>query len=176
MDLSGDNSQADKLGSETEQRDLDEVLEHLRMFASIKDNEKISTQCYVYINKPNDHLTWLRRTWSGDSREQNLKFIEGVFTKAFKRIGFELERLERTHKKDPQTLSQLRLQVENKQIIERLQKAVQDATDRIFARLKVTYQDDSTFLSRVDTLLETVQLKLRQVKESVIFLEEISTR
>jgi Mg2+ and Co2+ transporter CorA len=60
----------------------------------------------------------------------------------------------------------------NMQRITRLQKAVHMAKEKLFTKLRSTYEDDATITSRIDILCEDIEDKLKEIDASIRFLEE----
>lgn len=154
-------------------KEVEEILNHLKIFAQVKENEKLATQMGVGVNKPTELFLWAKRFYNGDSRDKTLSFIENTFRKAFDKINQALQRRETLLAVDEGVLSrsQMLQRLRNMQRINRLQKSVLTAKERLFTKLRSTYEDDAAVTSRIDILCEDIQDKLGEIDASIKFFE-----
>jgi len=158
---------------EEDDKEVEDVLNHLKIFAQVKENEKLATQVCVGVNKPNEFLNWAKRRYYGDSRDKTLAFIENTFKQAFEKINSALARREVLLRVKENSLTRIQMlqRLRNMQRITRLQKAVSAAKDKLFTKLRATYEDDPTTTSRIDILCENIQDKLLEIDASIDFLK-----
>lgn len=159
-----------------EGKEVDEVLNFLKIFAQVKEHEKLATQVGVGVNKPTEKFMWVKRMYYGDSREKTLAFIETTFKKAFDIVSQALERREAlsTLSEEKVTRAHMLARLRNMQRITRLQKSIQTAKDKLFSKLRSTYADDAAVTSRIDILCESIEDKLEEIDASIKFLAKHS--
>jgi hypothetical protein len=157
-----------------EDKDADEILHDLKVFASLKENERVSTSSGVYVNKASDKFVAIKRLYNGENRIRNLNFIEKRFHDAFGKIDEYLQQREQLQSVDPSqmTRNQILLRMKNMQVVSRLKSGIQISKDRIARVLKTTYEDDPTAVSRIERICEAIDDRLKQVEASVKFLED----
>src|SRR5579872_3859478 len=80
---------------QNEEKEIEKILHDLKIFASIKENEKLSTVFEVTVNKPSDKLISLKRWSTGDNRQINIAYVEKRFKTAFEKIDDALEKKEK---------------------------------------------------------------------------------
>jgi DNA mismatch repair ATPase MutS len=155
-------------------KEVDEILHDLKVFASLKENERVSTSSGVYVNKASDKFVAIKRLYNGENRIRNLNFIEKRFHDAFNKIDEYLQERERLQSVDASqmTRNQILLRMKNMQVVSRLKNGIQTSKDKIARVLKTTYEDDPTAVSRIERICEGIDDRLRQVEASVRFLEE----
>jgi len=172
--LSGASSPSPHASLLADDPEVDSILHDLKVFASLKENERLSTTAGVYINKASDKLVALKRLYNGENRARNLTYMEKRFHEAFAKIDNYLTQREATHgvKSTDLTRAQLLLRVKNTQMISRLKGAIQAAREKIARVFKTTYEDDPTAISRIERICEDIDDRLKQVEVSVKFLED----
>jgi len=164
----------------SDEKEVREILHHLKIFAQVKENEKLATQMGVGVHKPSEPLLWFRRMYSGDSRDKNLSFIETTFNKAFALVNGALQRRESlvlgsdSHPKE--TREHMISKLRNGQRIARLSRSIGVARERLFSKLRSTYEDDPTITSRIDILAENIDDQLKEVEASMAFLDQCQTQ
>jgi hypothetical protein len=156
-------------------REAEEILHDLKIFASLKENERISTEGpSLAVHKPWDKLTWVKRTFvTGDDRFANLKYITKRFQQAFSKIDTYLNHREMmlNVKPDELTRAQILFRLKNDQMVHRFCDSIKLAKTQIARVMRVTYQDDPTAISYIDRICEQVDDKLEQVRVSVHYLD-----
>ena len=157
-----------------EDKEVDEILHDLKVFASLKENERVSTGSGVYVNKASDKFVAIKRLYNGENRIRNLNFIEKRFHDAFAKIDEYLQQREQLQSVDANhmTRNQILLRMKNMQVVSRLKNGIQISKDKIARVLKTTYEDDPTAVSRIERICEAIDDKLKQVEISVKFLED----
>jgi len=157
-----------------EDKEADEILHDLKVFASLKENERVSTSSGVYVNKASDKFVAIKRLYNGENRVRNLNYIEKRFHDAFAKIDEYLQEREQLQRIDvsQMTRSQPLLRMKNVQIVTRLKSSIQTSKDKIARVLKTTYEDDPTAVSRIERICEAIDDRLRQVETSIRYLED----
>jgi hypothetical protein len=156
----------------------EEILQALKIFASLKENDRISTSgSFLTVHRPGDKLVWLKRLINNESRTTNFDYLEKRFRRAFEKIDEYLKTKDSfmtsqsTNPTQSQMLCAPLIQLQNQQKILRLCRAIKAASDNISKAWKTTYEQDSAALCRLANLSEDIQDKLAQVDLSVQLLD-----
>jgi len=148
----------------------DEILHKLRIISAVKDNDKLSTQRSLSINRPNEVLVWLKRAIWGENRESNLKYVENTFMEAFGKINQYIKHQSSFINNNNLTLEQTLEKTRNSRKIVRLQSAIINAKDKYFPKTRVTYSEDIPHNSKILSLAEKVEDQLTEINVSIEYL------
>lgn len=155
-------------------RDVDDILHDLKIFASLKENERISTTSGVFVNKASDKMAALTRFYYGETRHKNLSYIEKRFFDAFERIDQYLQQRDMMLTLKPENMSreQVLYRRKNNQTVTRLLKGIGAAKERLSRVLKTTYEQDVTSISRIERICEDIEDRLNLVNVSIKYIED----
>ena len=159
-------------------KEIEQVLQDLKVFSSIKENEKLGSRLVVCIDKPSHTLVSLKRWYYGDGRDRTVQFVENRFKKAFEKINRALEVREKmlSISDEKLTRAQMLTRLQNSHRIMRLKDAIIRARNKIFPNLKATYEQDTATASRIENLAEDVDDRLKEVNASIRFLDDKSKK
>ena len=134
------------------------VLEDLKILASVKQNERISTQYGLRIESHADVTQSIRRWIYGENRILNINTVSNIFERSF--ILFD------DLSKNIQDENELNNNINQhiKRIIHRLYNNIVNAKNGM-VNLKVTYEQDKSIVSKIDSLNEKVDDYLLSVRD-----------
>lgn len=148
----------------------DDLCHALKVIASIKENERFSTNGGIYVQSHDESWVWMKRWVYGDDRTTNIKTIKVVFLATFALIDKCLLEREEIMKKKSNARPDVIQRMKNAQLIGRLTKAIVDAKVSM-EHLKKTYKDDAHTVSRIDMLSDSIKDRLQLICTSLQCLE-----
>jgi hypothetical protein len=131
-----------------EMENMKEIISNLKFISNLKKLDKINTK---YMYKEQDGLfTRLNRTFFyNDNRKNTLKFIQTTIQSGFEILMF-YERLDKLSDKA--------------MCVNIIQDIIQSKTG--LQNLKETYSSDLQFVCNIDTILQTIDAKLKDVESN----------
>ena len=123
-----------------------EVLSRLKFIGKIQASEKINVK-YMYVQQDTWLTKFLRTLFSPDNRGNALAFFKNTIDKSFEIIN--------THKNNPEKTG----------MIVNVLRDIETSTVGI-NNFKETYKNDLMFCCEIDTLVQSVLLRLEDFKRS----------
>jgi hypothetical protein len=148
-DSNGDNNSGEKTVEYNKLFDLMELLTNLKLLSHVKQNEKLScdnNNNFVEIDN-RYYLQGIRRWMNGDSREETIKFIDKLINSS-ESISEKLimGTIDNTNEDDAHNL---------KLLTEDLISCKNGLNN-----LKLTYNDDKLFISKMDNYIEMIKMRI----------------
>ena len=127
-----------------------QLVHSLKVLASIRENDRISTKKGIFVDSADNQLQSLYRWMASENRKHNLSTLESVFDRGFEMYTQLIRARTTEDKTDPQQ-------------IRRLEQEIYSAS-RGIENLMVTYATDSHTVARLVLLNECTHDRLQQIR------------
>ena len=144
------------------------IIRNLKILTNIKPNDKlIKHGDTIKIDAPYLYQG-LSRYWNGDSRKSSLEHIENLIEESFTMIdliyGDEIERRTGGMNNYYNQSSQQYFETENSQKLSIFSTELQNVLKGL-NHLKQTYHSDISICSRIDVVIEKINLRIKKIQE-----------
>lgn len=130
-----------------------QTLHSLKVIATIKENDRISTKKGIYVDTTENYIQSILRWINSENRSHNVGTLENVFNRAFD-ICWNLLDSKKALLSKPEKL------LECDQRIQRLDTEIRNA-QRGVSNLLVTYETDTHTVAKLQVINETVHDRLQ---------------
>jgi len=153
---------------------IDEVFHSLKVIGSLRENERVRTQCGPLAIDRTGNLQFLMRWWYKEERILNIQAVSKVFTNAFSVVDTAFEKEEAYRNMHLGTSRRGHIErLNNWQLLQRSQRELQRGSVGL-TNMLVTYKDDTKTTARIELLLEKIAGKLEQINESLEYIKNNS--
>jgi hypothetical protein len=132
-----------------------QLLHSLKVVATIKENDRISTKKGIFVDSSHNRLQPIYRWFYSENRNHNTNTLETIFNRSF-------ECCEHLVKLRLQTSDDTDL-LDKNQRIQRLQQEIKNA-QRGISNLIITYETDSHTVAKLVLLNERIQDRINMIQ------------
>lgn len=142
--------------------DIKCIFINLKIISNIKEYDKLITSDDKQIEIDNaSYLQFMRRWWNGRNRNSTLNYLKDfVYRDAFKVIDNTLQN-ELREKQDVNYFHESNHNILQKFLLE-LKNSIKGLQN-----LKITYNNDVSFKSQLDVIIEEIEFRIEKIKESL---------
>jgi len=144
------------------------IIRNLKILANIKPNDKLVKHGdTIKIDRPYLYQG-MSRYWNGDSRKSSLQHIENLIEESFTMIdliyGDEIEKRTGGMNNYYNQSSRQYFETENSQKLNIFSTELQNVLKGL-NHLKQTYHSDISICSRIDVVIEKINLRIKKIRE-----------